>query len=152
MDCHVPSLYIYSPEIIFRAASDLSTFGKFAYKTLQIIQETQVYDGNVLYSILHEPIYCQGYVISFVMSISAPRFVTHLDRKAPKWSAERVLKRHLQFSWDHVKGLAETVPVYFYGEMVHATSFLKVQSLIAAHKFYYRFYQTCLTTIATFAL
>lgn len=152
MECHVPGLYTYSPEIIFRAASDLSTFGKFAYKTLQIIQEAQVYDGNVLYSILHEPIYCQGYVTSFVISTSVSLFVSHLRRKAPKWSAERVLKRHLQFSWDHVKGLAETVPVYFYGEMVHATSFSKVHSLITNHNFYYRFYQTCLTTIATFAL
>lgn len=47
-------------ELVFRAANDLSIFGKLTYKTLEMIQAAQVYDANTLYSIIHEQIYCEG--------------------------------------------------------------------------------------------
>lgn len=47
-------------ELVFRASNDLKLFGKLSYKTLQSVQEKQSLDGNPLYAILHEPIYCQG--------------------------------------------------------------------------------------------
>lgn len=59
-DAHVCILRNFAAELVFRAANDLSIFGKIAYKTLQTVQEAQVFDGNTLYSVLHEPIYCQG--------------------------------------------------------------------------------------------
>jgi len=43
----------------------------------------------------------------------------NLRRKAPRWSADRVVKKYPQFfSWNHVKTLADTEPIYFTGEMV----------------------------------
>ncbi|KAJ7647772.1 hypothetical protein FB45DRAFT_1019984 [Roridomyces roridus] len=62
------------------------------------------FDGNPIYAILHESCY---------ESNGKPRM----------WSAARVLSRHLEFFWTHVKGLAETEPVYFYGEMVLPDAF-----------------------------
>jgi hypothetical protein len=51
-----------SSELVFRAWNDLELFGRLDYKTLQMVQAEQPLDGNPLYAILHEPIYCQGYV------------------------------------------------------------------------------------------
>lgn len=42
----------------------------------------------------------------------------YLHRRASNWSAARSFEGHSQFSWPHVKVLAETEPVYFIGEMV----------------------------------
>jgi len=47
-------------ELVFRASQELETIGKIGYKTLQLIQQVQGFDGNPLYAILHEAIYCQG--------------------------------------------------------------------------------------------
>ena len=49
-------------ELVFRAWNDLELFGRLDYKTLQMVQAEQTFDGNPLYAILHEPVYCQGYV------------------------------------------------------------------------------------------
>lgn len=64
-----PSDYIFrtakshkTAELVFRATNDLSLFQKIGYKTLQLVQERQPFDANPIYAILHEPIYCQGYV------------------------------------------------------------------------------------------
>ena len=51
-----------SAEIVFRASNDLVHMDKLSYKTLQTIESQQPFDGNPLYAILHEPIYCQRYV------------------------------------------------------------------------------------------
>ncbi len=48
-------------ELVFRAANDLDTFGHLTYKTVQLIEQAQSFDGNPIFSILHEAIYCQGY-------------------------------------------------------------------------------------------
>lgn len=47
-------------ELVFRASNDLDLFRKISYKTLQLVQESQSFDGNPIYAVLHEPIYCQG--------------------------------------------------------------------------------------------
>ncbi|EPQ56337.1 alpha/beta-hydrolase [Gloeophyllum trabeum ATCC 11539] len=90
-------------QLVFRASNDLSLFGKLSYKLLQTVQEKQTYDGNPLYAILHEPIYCQG--------------------RAAEWSAARIVKQDKRFSWAHVKMLADTEPIYFYGEMIFPDMF-----------------------------
>ncbi|EIM83989.1 alpha/beta-hydrolase [Stereum hirsutum FP-91666 SS1] len=90
-------------QLVFRASNDLVVFKSIAYKTLQIIQGKQDYDGNPLYAIMHESIYCQ--------------------RKASNWSAQRVVNEHPQFLWQHVRCLADIVPVYFYGEMIFPDMF-----------------------------
>ncbi|THV06178.1 alpha/beta-hydrolase [Dendrothele bispora CBS 962.96] len=91
-------------QIVFRATNDLELFGKLSYKTLQTIEQTQSLDGNPIYAILHEPLYCQG--------------------KASRWSADRVVKKYPQFfSWNHVKALEDTEPIYFTGEMIFPENF-----------------------------
>jgi hypothetical protein len=52
----------YPTELVLRASNDLSLFKKISYKTLQSIEQSQSFDGNPLYAILHEALYCQGYV------------------------------------------------------------------------------------------
>jgi len=56
-------------ELVFRASKELETIGKMGYKTLQLIQQAQGYDGNPLYAILHEAIYCQGYYTAFAKPV-----------------------------------------------------------------------------------
>ncbi|KAJ6499243.1 alpha/beta-hydrolase [Mycena sanguinolenta] len=90
-------------QIVFRLTNDLELFERPTYKTLQIIESNYSFDGNPIYAILHEPLYCQGI--------------------APKWSAARVLRQHSQFSWAHVKSLTDSEPVYFAGEMVFPDAF-----------------------------
>ncbi|KAJ7188803.1 alpha/beta-hydrolase [Mycena filopes] len=90
-------------QTVFRATNDLELFGRLTYKTLQTLEAKYPFDGNPIYAILHEPCYCSGH--------------------APKWSAARVVADHPQFSWAHVKGLTDTEPVYFYGEMVFPDAF-----------------------------
>jgi hypothetical protein len=59
----VPFINIYIHlEFVFRASNDLELFSKLSYKTLQLIEKHQPFDGNPLYAILHEPLYCQGCV------------------------------------------------------------------------------------------
>ncbi|KAH8119584.1 alpha/beta-hydrolase [Phellopilus nigrolimitatus] len=90
-------------EILFRAINDLELFGKLSYKLLQSVQNESACDGNPLYAVLHEAIYCQG--------------------RASNWSASRVLSRDHRFSWAHAKAQADTEPVYFSGEMIFPDMF-----------------------------
>lgn len=57
-------------ELVFRASNDLSIFGRLSYKTLQNVQQKQSLDGNPIFAILHEPIYCQGCVPPFLYTLS----------------------------------------------------------------------------------
>lgn len=52
--------YVCFIELVFRASRELESIGKIGYKTLQSIQQAQGLDGNPLYAIIHEAIYCQG--------------------------------------------------------------------------------------------
>ena len=76
---------LLSAELVFRAWNDLELFQRLDYKTLQLVQTQQSFDGNPLYAVLHEPIYCQGYV-NFVrpcsiaaQSITVVTLGTHLN-------------------------------------------------------------------------
>jgi hypothetical protein len=53
---------LLSAELVFRAWNDLEMFRRLDYKTLQLVQAQQSFDGNPLYAVMHEQIYCQGYV------------------------------------------------------------------------------------------
>ncbi|KAF8918203.1 alpha/beta-hydrolase [Mucidula mucida] len=90
-------------QLVFRASKDLELFGKLTYKTIQLIELSQSFDGSPIFSILHEPIYCQG--------------------QASRWSASRTLNSYPQFSWSLVKNLADTEPIYFTGEMIFPNMF-----------------------------
>ena len=64
-------------ELVFRAFNDLELFNKLSYKTLQLIEQSQSFDGNPIYAILHEPLYCQGYV-AYCFIRSAPKVSTNV--------------------------------------------------------------------------
>lgn len=49
------------PELVYRAWNDLETFGFFTHPTLTSIDSYGGQDQNVIYAILHEAIYCQGW-------------------------------------------------------------------------------------------
>ncbi|KAH9485732.1 Proline iminopeptidase aneH [Psilocybe cubensis] len=85
-------------QLVFRASNDLALFKKISYKTLQSIQNQQTFDGNPLYAILHEPIYCQG--------------------QAANWSAARTVQNFDSFSWQKVKAQDDSSPIFFTGEMI----------------------------------
>jgi len=78
-------------------------FSKLSYKTLQLIENRQPFDGNPLYAILHEPLYCQG--------------------RAANWSATRILQKYEQFSWSQVRIQGDSAPLFFTGEMVFRSMF-----------------------------
>ncbi|KAF2835872.1 alpha/beta-hydrolase [Patellaria atrata CBS 101060] len=59
--------------LILRASSDLDQFGHIARKTLAMIEQSLPFDDNIIYALLHEPIYCQDF--------------------APKWSAARIQEK-----------------------------------------------------------
>uniref|UniRef100_A0A0W0FIZ2 Putative alpha/beta-hydrolase n=1 Tax=Moniliophthora roreri TaxID=221103 RepID=A0A0W0FIZ2_MONRR len=90
-------------QIVFRAANDLELYKQLTYKLLQMVEGCQHIDGNPIYAILHEPLYCQGH--------------------SPNWAANRVIQKYPQFSWQNVKTLADTEPVYFTGEMIFPEMF-----------------------------
>ncbi|KNZ80616.1 Proline iminopeptidase, partial [Termitomyces sp. J132] len=85
-------------QLVLRASNDISLFGKLSQRLLQNVEHDQTLDGNPLYAILHEPIYCQG--------------------RASNWSAERILKDYPQHSWNHMKTQDNQSPVCFFGEMI----------------------------------
>jgi len=90
-------------QLVFRAFNDLELFNKLSYKTLQLIEQRQSFDGNPIYAILHEPLYCQG--------------------RAANWSASRILQKHVQFSWSHVRVQEGSSPLFFTGEMIFPSMF-----------------------------
>jgi len=90
-------------EMVLRSANDLELFGKISYKALQTIEHSQSFDGNPIYAIIHEPVYCQG--------------------QAPRWSADRVVQNVPQFSWAQVQKLSADEPLYFTGEMIFPEMF-----------------------------
>ncbi|KAJ5020364.1 Alpha/Beta hydrolase protein [Bipolaris maydis] len=94
--------------------------GIYFGKTRRFRRSAQSWDTNVIYALLHEPIYCQG--------------------QAANWSAERMLEKYPQFSLSHVDSKD---PIYFTGEMIYPFMFdcypelkklKKVGELLAAEK------------------
>jgi hypothetical protein len=103
--------------LILRTSNDISLFNKITYKCLSLIQESNNFDSNVLYTLLHEPIYCQG--------------------QASNWSAERIMATHFpQFHWPPRTDVVGIFPPLFTGEMVFSWMFtdyaeLRPLSLVA---------------------
>lgn len=90
--------------IVLRAASELESNFTLSYKLLQNIEQEQSFDGNLIYAILHESIYCQ---------------------QAPSvWSANRLIKSYEgYFDYETLVEKPDDVPVYFTGEMVYPWMF-----------------------------
>jgi pimeloyl-ACP methyl ester carboxylesterase len=87
-------------EFVLRADTDLSQFGHLTRPTVLALENAQSWDTNVIYALLHEPLYCQG--------------------EASNWSAERLLEKYPEFSLSNVDG---DKPVYFTGEMIYPFMF-----------------------------
>lgn len=64
------------------------------------LEAQESFDSNVIYALLHEPIYCSG--------------------QASNWSAERVRASYPAFSLDAV---STDAPVFFTGEMIYPFMF-----------------------------
>lgn len=79
-------------DIVLRAHNDVEQFGHLTRGTLSSIDRAMPFDDALIYSILHEPIYCDGV--------------------APNWSAHRMREEFPQFDPD------TDGPVYLTGEMV----------------------------------
>jgi len=87
-------------QLVLRADTDLSQFGHLTRPTVLALEAAQSWDTNVIYALLHEPIYCQG--------------------EASNWSAERLLEKYPEFSLQNVDA---GKPVYFTGEMIYPFMF-----------------------------
>ena len=83
-------------EIVLRASYDLEAFGELTRGTLSAIEQGTSFDNHLIYSILHEPIYCEG--------------------TAAAWSAHRVQAEYDAFDLDNPK--TEDQRIYFYGELI----------------------------------
>lgn len=86
-------------ELVIRASSDLSQFGHLTRGTCSAIEASLSFDDNIVYSVLHEPIYCQGH--------------------ASNWSADRLLAKYPQFS----PSPSNPGPIFFTGEMIYPFMF-----------------------------
>jgi pimeloyl-ACP methyl ester carboxylesterase len=87
-------------ELVLRADTDLTQFGHLTRPTVIALEQAQSFDTNVIYALLHEPIYCQG--------------------EAANWSAERLLEEFPEFSLQNVD---DGKPVFFTGEMIYPFMF-----------------------------
>ncbi|KAK4990671.1 hypothetical protein LTR50_002371 [Elasticomyces elasticus] len=79
-------------DIVLHAAYDVEQFGHITRPTLSSIERATGFDDALIYSILHEPIYCED--------------------TAPNWSAHRLQNDYQEFN------LQSKGPIYFTGEMV----------------------------------
>ncbi|KAL6709455.1 hypothetical protein ACN47E_001390 [Coniothyrium glycines] len=86
--------------LVLRADTDLSQFGHLTRPTVMALEAAQSFDTNVIYALLHEPLYSQG--------------------EASNWSAERLLEKFPEFSLSNVES---DKPVYFTGEMIYPFMF-----------------------------
>ncbi|KAF2868945.1 proline iminopeptidase [Massariosphaeria phaeospora] len=86
-------------ELVLRADTDLSQFGHLTRPTVIALETAQAWDTNVIYALLHEPLYCQG--------------------RAANWSAERLLQKFPEF---HTQPDKDT-PILFTGEMIYPFMF-----------------------------
>ncbi|EDU45717.1 proline iminopeptidase [Pyrenophora tritici-repentis] len=87
-------------DFVLRADTDLNQFGHLTRPTVLALEAAQSWDTNVIYALLHEPIYCQG--------------------TAANWSAERLLPKYPEFSLSRVDS---DDPVFFTGEMIYPFMF-----------------------------
>lgn len=81
--------------LISKIYSDLQQFGFISYKGREQLENSVHYDGNPIYSILHESIYCQS-------------------SRPSDWSSYRILSAHPEFNTTR----KDKEPIYFYGENI----------------------------------
>lgn len=86
--------------LVLLADTDLTQFGHLTRPTVLELEAAQSWDSNVIYALLHEPIYCQG--------------------EAANWSADRLFEKYPEFSLQNVDN---DKPVYFSGEMIYPFMF-----------------------------
>lgn len=85
-------------ELVLRAWNELRIIGHMTRQTLDTLGRALPFENNVLYAILHEPIYCQG--------------------KASNWSAERVMRAQYKGFDPETTLEMPGQPTYFTGEMI----------------------------------
>ncbi|KAI1849218.1 hypothetical protein JX266_005179 [Neoarthrinium moseri] len=91
---------------VVRMKGDVDQFGFFTRGTLNDLQQAMGWDDAVIYSVLHEPIWCYRPGI------------------ASNWAAERVGRslenfKWLRRDWAGPQALPQDEPLYFSGEMVY---------------------------------
>jgi hypothetical protein len=97
-------------DLVLRAAYDIENFGHLTRGSLSSIDRALSFDENLLYSILHEPIYCSG--------------------EAPNWSAQRILDTEFpQFSPDRSDPSDKDTPIFLTGEMIYPWMFTDYSEL-----------------------
>lgn len=84
--------------LVLRADTDLTQFGHLTRPVVIALEQAQSWDTNVIYALLHEPLYCQG------------------ESEPSNWSAQRLLEKFPEFD---VKRMDGDDPVYFTGEMIY---------------------------------
>lgn len=87
-------------DLVLRADTDISQFGTLTTPTIIALEQAQSWDSNVIYALLHEPLYCQG--------------------EASNWAADRLFDKFEGFSLD---GVSKAKPVFFTGEMIYSHMF-----------------------------
>jgi len=85
-------------ELVLKADSDLTFVGHLTKPTVVKIESLLPFNDHILYSILHEPIYCQG--------------------KAANWSCSRIQKEKEYAELFDIPKESGTKPIFFTGEMV----------------------------------
>lgn len=91
---------------MLRADNDLALFDCLTRPTILAIEAAQPFDTNVIYALLHEPIYNQG--------------------TASNWSAERLLASNPDFLLQDQHANAakdDGKPIFFFGEMIYPFMF-----------------------------
>ena len=89
-------------DIVIKANADIEGFAHLTRGTLSAIDRATGFDDNLLYSILHEPIYCVG--------------------TAPNWSAHRI-REEFHPLFDAEARTESDDPVYLTGEMIYPWMF-----------------------------
>ncbi|KAL1956533.1 hypothetical protein VTO42DRAFT_7096 [Malbranchea cinnamomea] len=91
-------------DLVLRSLNDIQTFGFLTRPTLSLIENGVSFDNNILYAVLHEPIYCQG--------------------QSSGWTADRLKSKFLGFRSAQNPGGS-----FFTGEMVYKHTFETSQEL-----------------------
>jgi pimeloyl-ACP methyl ester carboxylesterase len=94
-------------DIVFRMKSDMDQFDFITRPTLSAIENLVTFDGNVLYAVLHEAIYC--------------------ERQPSEWAAKRIAQSLSDFDWvdgsPPYHSIKSGKPLYFSGEMIYPFMF-----------------------------
>lgn len=89
-------------DLILRCKKDLAQFQFVTKPTLSALESALTFDDNIIYAVLHEPVYCEGI--------------------ASKWSADRVGRSIQQFQWlagsPQSASNVRDAPLFFSGEMI----------------------------------